>query len=153
MKRLFCMMLASVAMFTMTACNKDLGPEYTTPPVIKSVMINPITPSEGEPVTVSAKVTSQYGLSFIGVMYQVEKEGEKVKQLKPTTYGGAKDTSVDYVCAESIPGFPKGTKVVYQVVAQSPYGPLAASSPLECFYVVGETGIKPLPPTPVDPVQ
>lgn len=136
MKKLF--FLAAVMLSF--ACNKDLGPEYSTPPTIGKVTF-PGQVSPSDVVTVTAPILSKYGLSTVFINYTLNDDESNVKQASPYFYTQA-STSALYT--GKIPAQKEGTKVSFQVLAISYYSVFAWSEP--CVYTVGkETEIEPKP--------
>ena len=72
---------SAMMMFALTACNKELGPEYTTVPTVSNLTVTPLiapfaddgkdeTVIEGQSVTLSCDFTNQYGRSAIYMCYR-----------------------------------------------------------------------------------
>ena len=103
MKKLIC--LASVlAMFGLTSCNNELGPEYTTPPTISNLTITPHvalvseTDTEaiadvyaGQSVTLSCNFSNTYGWSQIYGCYRT---------MTPEEYEGKTENYIEQMWQE-----------------------------------------------------
>lgn len=89
---------AALAVFGLTACNNELGPEYKTPPSVSDLTITPaIAPTEGntqqidpvyegQDVTFSGYYTNTYGQSVIYLIYRT---------MTPAESDGKSDTEID----------------------------------------------------------
>lgn len=112
------LLFAAVAALCLASCNKELGPEYTTAAEIGTIAVFPAVPTAADEVTITAPVTSLYGLHAVRIAYQLDGNPETAKFTTPVYY--TKDhTSVTF--KGTIPPQKAGTKVEYQVQATTPY--------------------------------
>lgn len=118
------LLLAAAAALCLASCNKELGPEYTTAAEIGTITMLPAVPTDADEVTITAPVTSAYGLHAVRIAYQLDGNAETAKFTTPVYY--TKDnTSVTF--KGTIPAQKAGTKVEYQVQAITPYSVFAFS--------------------------
>lgn len=118
------LLLAAAAVCCLAACNKELGPEYETPPIFEDVTFTTATQPDkitepvevDEIVTVQATVTCPYKVRQVWLAYYVNGDESDVKTTNPYNYDA---TSVTF--KERIPGQKAGTKVTFQVLARSDY--------------------------------
>lgn len=124
------LILAAVATLVLVACNKEVGPEYSVAPVVSSVVSTPIAPTTDTDINVTAKVTSQYGLTMIWIHFWPVGDESKAQSTTPFYCRGESDTMVSF--KGKIPK-QKAGKYIYVVGAQSamPYGVIGSSEPHE----------------------
>lgn len=115
------LLLVVTLVITLAACNKDLGPEYSTSPVFGEMNYTPILVTPESPVSVSAVITSEYGLQSAWIVYYLNEDEMEIKTTAPYYYTEA-NTSV--IFKGSIPKQKAGTKVTFQVRAITPYNVL-----------------------------
>lgn len=118
------LLLAAAAVCCLAACNKELGPEYKTPPVFDKVTFTTATQPEGvvdpvkvdETVWVNATVSCPYKVKQVWLAYFVDGDEADVKTTTPYNYDA---TTVTF--KERIPGQKAGSKVTFQVLTRSDY--------------------------------
>lgn len=120
------------AAFLLAACNKNAGPEYSTPAEFGAVGFYPSEVRPDRPVTVSVPVTSRYGFSRIFIVYALNGDRSDVRQASPRMLT-REITSLTY--EGDLPKQRAGTKVTFQVCAVTAYGVSAFSATGE--YTVG----------------
>lgn len=151
MKTMRKMLMAVAATLVLTACNEELGPEYSTPAEFGEVTMTPVLVTPADEVSLEVVIKSTYGLSAVQVAYYLNDDREKVEGSKPTLYHGESQTSVVYKPQNVIPAQETGTKVTFQVVAQTPFGVLSGTKFYS--YTVTEGGDEPIKPGDGDEVQ
>lgn len=139
MKKL--LLMAAVAC-CLAACNKELGPEYKTPPVVGAVTYTPVDVQPDQKVKVQTTLTSTYGLYSAFIIYWLNDQTEPSYQAGVIFYP-EKEASAVYT--GEIPGQKAGTKVSFGIIANSPYA-MGASEEYS-YTVAGE----PEQPEPGDP--
>ena len=97
------LLFAAAAVWLLAACNKELGPEYETPPVFDEVTFTTATQPD--------KITKQVWLAYF-----VDGDESNVVTTKPFNYDA---TTVTF--KERIPGQKAGAKVSFQVLTRSDY--------------------------------
>ncbi len=112
------LLLAAAAVCCLAACNKELGPEYKTPPEISEVSFKTTGIAADEVVTVSAMLTCTYGLQYGWIAYYLNEDESDVTRTNPYMYA-KNQTSATF--SGKIPGQKAGTKVTFQVLATSAY--------------------------------
>lgn len=118
------LLLAAAAVCCLAACNKELGPEYETPPVFDKVTFTTATQPDGivdpvkedEVVWVNATVSCPYKVKQVWLAYFLDGDESNVKTTTPYNYDA---TTVTF--KERIPGQKAGTKVTFQVLTRSDY--------------------------------
>ena len=118
------LLFAAAAVWLLAACNKELGPEYETPPVFDKVTFTTATQPDGvtkpvkvdEGVWVNATVSCPYKVKQVRLAYFVDGDDSNVEMTNPYFYDA---TTVTF--KEWIPGQKAGAKVTFQVLAQSDY--------------------------------
>lgn len=124
MKKLFLLLVATCMSI---ACNKSLTPEETTRPELGEVTFRSQGVRPGEPVEVSLPVYGRYGIALIYTSYILN-------DADPTIEGNVKTVGIevpntnreqDITYTADIPGQAGGTKVSFQVIVQSYYGPMS----------------------------
>lgn len=111
------LIFAIAAMLCFSACNKELGPEYSTRPVVTDLLADTSNVQPDEPVDVMAYVNSQYPLAAVGIQYILNDDNTVVKEAAVVPGEGAYTLSY----SGTIPGQPAGTKVKFAVVAMTKY--------------------------------
>lgn len=143
MKRILKNLLFPVAALMMfPACNSDIGPEYSTPPVVESMTFSPMLPDATQQVTVQAVATCAYGIQNVVIFYRVtDKDGkeEPVKEAGSMFYDKKEKVSYE----GKIPAQKAGSKVEFQVFATTPFG-VAGGTELKS-YTVMDGELKPEP--------
>lgn len=139
LKKWFCFVLLAAGL---AACNSDteLGPEYTTLPLITELSYTPRTVTPDEDVTVSAKVYNRYGNFGVQLVYVIGDTEEAVEgnyQFYPAT-------SETVTFTATIPAQADGTTVWFQVYAVNQYQVTGLSE--LASYTVGEEA--PMQPQP-----
>ncbi len=109
-------------------------PGDTVGPSITDITISPSEPGPGEDVTVKAKITDPSGVAKAILSYSTD-GGQTWTNVSMTPVGG------DYYQA-TIPGQPKGTTVVYMIMAQDGAGNWATTS-VRSYTVEEEAGPAP----------
>lgn len=142
------LLLAAAAVCCLAACNKELGPEYKTPPQISEVSYKTTGIAADEVVSVSATFTSVYGLQYGWIAYYLNEDDSDVKQTNPYMYS-KNQTSATFT--GKIPGQKAGTKVTFQVLATSAYQ-IPAWTEVYTYTVEDEAEPEPTP-DPVLPVE
>lgn len=130
----------------LASCNKELGPEYKTPPQIGDVTFVPAAVQPDQAVAVSAPVTCPYGLDAIYIVYWLDDNMEAAEMDGLRRYT-KEQTSVNY--SGNIKEQKAGTKVSFIVVAVSPYNAMAVTKQFD--YTVGDDEPKPI--DPVEPIE
>ena len=96
------LLFAAAAVWLLAACNKELGPEYETPPVFDEVTFT--------------TVSCPYKVKQVWLAYFVDGDESNVVTTKPFNYDA---TTVTF--KERIPGQKAGAKVSFQVLTRSDY--------------------------------
>lgn len=139
-------LLILVAAFCcLAACNKELGPEYKTYPVIETVTFNPTTVQPGEAVKVNARVTSEYGFTGISIVYCLNDDPATTAEPQDQIWWGKKnktENTKNYTA--TLEGHKAGTKVSFQIIAVTTYNVLASSQVYE-YTVQEEAAPEPAP--------
>ena len=120
------LLFAAAAVWLLAACNKELGPEYETPPVFDEVTFTTATQPDkitepvkvDEVVWVNATVSCPYKVKQVWLAYFVDGDESNVVTTKPFNYDA---TTVTF--KERIPGQKAGAKVSFQVLTRSDYVP------------------------------
>jgi len=110
MKRTCFLILMAALVGFIQGCVKD--EVFQGPPKIKSVALNPVSPGEGQVVTVMAKVTDDAGVKSVNLYYKTTADFTKVAMQADTANfykgqipGQNKDITVSYyIEAENING-------------------------------------------------
>lgn len=144
------MLVALAAVFALTACNKEIGPEYSTPAEFGEVTRLPALVTADDAVTLQVTITSPYGLNAAQVAYYLNDDLSTIKSSKPTLFQGQSQTSVVYKAEKAIPKQEAGTKVSFQIVAETPFNVISGTRIYE--YTVTDGGDEPIKPNP-DPVE
>ena len=118
------LLFAAAAVWLLAACNKELGPEYETPPVFDEVTFTTATQPDkitepvkvDEVVWVNATVSCPYKVKQVWLAYFVDGDESNVVTTKPFNYDA---TTVTF--KERIPGQKAGAKVSFQVLTRSDY--------------------------------
>lgn len=118
------LLFAAAAVWLLAACNKELGPEYETPPVFDEVTFTTATQPDkitepvkvDEVVWVNATVSCPYKVKQVWLAYFVDGDESNVVTTKPFNYDA---TTVTF--KERIPGQKVGAKVSFQVLTRSDY--------------------------------
>lgn len=118
------LLFAAFAALSLAACNKELGPEYTTAAEVGKIVMTPSAPAENSEVTVTAPITSLYGLHAAQLAYQLNDDPSTAKTTMPVYYT-KENTSVTFTAV--IPAQKAGTKVTFQVHVVTPYSVLTFS--------------------------
>lgn len=138
MKKLLLLVAAACCM---AACNKELGPEYRTPPQLGEVTYTPTDVQADNVVTVRVPITSTYGLYSGWIVYWLGEDQENAKSTTPYFYTKS-DTSV--IFEGKIPAQEAGSKVSFVVAAMNPYSVLA-STQVYNYTVAGGSEPEPAP--------
>lgn len=144
MKTMKKMVMAVAAFLALTACNEELGPEYSTPAEFGEVSMTPVQVSPTDPVSLEVVITSPYGLNSVQVGYYINDDISTIKSSKPTLYQGQSQTKVVYKGQNVIPAQEAGTKVTFQVVAETPFSVLSGTKFYS--YTVTDGGDEPIKP-------
>ena len=118
---------------SLASCNKNVGPEYSTPAEFGEVSFYPSEVRSDRAVTVSVPVMSRYGFSRIFIAYALNDDRSDVRNASPRMLT-REITSLTY--EGDIPRQRAGTKVTFQVCAVTAYSVSAFSAAGE--YTVGE---------------
>lgn len=118
------LLFAAAAVWLLAACNKELGPEYETPPVFDEVTFTTATQPDkitepvkvDEVVWVNATVSCPYKVKQVWLAYFVDGDESNVVTTTPFNYDA---TTVTF--RERIPGQKAGAKVTFQVLTRSDY--------------------------------
>ncbi|WP_418983657.1 membrane lipoprotein lipid attachment site-containing protein [Alistipes sp.] len=145
MKKMF---LALAAVFALSACNKELGPEYSTGAEFGEVTRTPVMVTPTDAVSLQVVITSPYGLSAAQVAYYLNDDLTTMKSSKPTLYQGQSQTQAVYKPEKAIPAQEAGTKVSFQIVAETPFNVISGTRIYE--YTVTDGGDEPIKPDPVE---
>lgn len=113
------LLFAAAAVWLLAACNKELGPEYETPPVFDEVTFTTATQPDkitepvkvDEVVWVNATVSCPYKVKQVWLAYFVDGDESNVVTTTPFNYDA---TTVTF--RERIPGQKAGAKVSFQVL-------------------------------------
>lgn len=132
-------------LLALASCNDELGPEYTTLPEFGTVTYTPSVVTEGDKVSVSVPISSQYGLASAWVVYCLNDDLEHLKAVSQYFFKGESETSATYRATNAIPEQKAGTKVTFQVQAATPYGVVGVSVPV-IYTVTDGTGETPAEP-------
>lgn len=117
------MLFLAVLLLGLTACNKKLGPEYSSFPEITNVHFEPAADiTSNDDVRVTATITSEYGLHSAWVVFWLNDEVSTAQKTKETFYDATNHTSVSHAFSTYIPKQDGGVKVSFQVIAYSPFG-------------------------------
>lgn len=115
------LVVAIFAILAFAACNKELEPEYTTPPVFSNVKLvnTPVTAADKGRFT--ATVASQYGLQTVMILYYLDDKNSNLDiKSEKMLFNIAPNATTQNVEGQ-IPVQKVGTKVTYQLVAYSYY--------------------------------
>lgn len=121
------LLMAVAALFALTACNEELGPEYSTAAEFGEVRMTPSLVTADDAVSLEVVIRSTYGISAVQVAYFLNDDMTGIKYSKPTLYPGQSQTSVVYKPENVIPAQEAGTKVSFQVVAQTPFNVISGT--------------------------
>lgn len=150
MKKMF-LAAAAVALSVLTACNEELGPEYSTAAEFGEVRKTPVLVTPADEVSVEVVVNSTYGLNAVWVAYFLNDDIDSSKSSKTTFYQGQSQTSVIYKAQNVIPAQEVGTKVSFQVLAMTPFSVLSGTQLYTYTVTEADEPIK--PDDPVVPVE
>ncbi|MDE5621923.1 MAG: hypothetical protein K2K30_02970 [Alistipes sp.] len=145
MKKMKQLLLAALALCVCAACNDELGPEYSTYPSFSDFTYTPRFVTADDTVDVSVDITSEYGLSAAWVVYCLNDDLSTSKTSGRWLYKGDSDKSVTFVAKDAIPQQPAGTKVTFQVQAQTPYGVIGFT---QLYSYTVEEGSEAMPDVP-----
>ena len=145
------LLFAAAAVWLLAACNKELGPEYETPPVFDEVTFTTATQPDkitepvkvDEVVWVNATVSCPYKVKQVWLAYFVDGDESNVVTTKPFNYDA---TTVTF--KERIPGQKAGAESV--VSGAYPFRLCLQCGPRRYTYKVegGEDEEKPNPDLP-----
>lgn len=131
-------LMAVAAVFALTACNEELGPEYSTAAEFGEVQMTPVRVTADDAVSLEVVVRSTYGISAVQVAYFLNDDITDIKSSKPTLYPGHSQTSVVYKPENVIPAQEAGTKVSFQIVAQTSYNVISGTRVYHYTVIDGE---------------
>lgn len=121
----------AVALAALAACDKEPGPEYTTPAGFGAVVFKPEPVTSQDAVHVTVPITSTYGLGQAQIVYALGDAAESARSTQPIPY---LKTTTATTFAGTIPKQAAGTKVTFRVVAYTAYGVVSWSD--VCQYTV-----------------
>ena len=84
---------------SLSACNPDRGPEYTTPAEFGEVTVSPQTMAFDSEVRVKVSVSCPYGLRNVCILYMLDGDESDVR-----TVAKSQPTSPRSITRESFPG-------------------------------------------------
>ena len=99
---------------SLSACNPDRGPEYTTPAEFGEVTVSPQTMAFDSEVRVKVSVSCPYGLRNVCILYMLDGDESDVRTVAKTE-PPADVTSFDYEGV--IPRQRAGRKVTFRIRA------------------------------------
>lgn len=85
---------------SLSACNPDRGPEYTTPAEFGEVTVSPQTMAFDSEVRVKVSVSCPYGLRNVCILYMLDGDESDVRTVAKTD----QPTSPRSITRESFPG-------------------------------------------------
>lgn len=100
---------------SLSACNPDRGPEYTTPAEFGEVTVSPQTMAFDSEVRVKVSVSCPYGLRNVCILYMLDGDESDVRTVAKTE-PPADVTSFDYEGV--IPRQRAGRKVTFRIRIQ-----------------------------------
>lgn len=103
---------------SLSACNPDRGPEYTTPAEFGEVTVSPQIMSFDSEVRVKVSVSCPYGLRNVCILYMLDGDESDVRTVAKTE-PPADVTSFDYEGV--IPRQRAGRKVTFRIRAITAY--------------------------------
>lgn len=106
---------------SLSACNPDRGPEYTTPAEFGEVTVSPQIMSFDSEVRVKVSVSCPYGLRNVCILYMLDGDESDVRTVAKTE-PPADVTSFDYEGV--IPRQRAGRKVTFRIRAITAYNVL-----------------------------
>ena len=132
------LLFAAAAVWLLAACNKELGPEYETPPVFDEVTFTTATQPDkitepvkvDEVVWVNATVSCPYKVKQVWLAYFVDgdesnvvttKSPQKAEKVTVNYTGNFNYDATTVTFKERIPGQKAGAKVSFQVLTRSDY--------------------------------
>lgn len=86
---------------SLSACNPDRGPEYTTPAEFGEVTVSPQTMAFDSEVRVKVSVSCPYGLRNVCILYMLDGDESDVRTVAKTE---PPPTSPRSITRESFPG-------------------------------------------------
>lgn len=86
---------------SLSACNPDRGPEYTTPAEFGEVTVSPQTMAFDSEVRVKVSVSCPYGLRNVCILYMLDGDESDVRTVAKTEPPA---TSPRSITRESFPG-------------------------------------------------
>ena len=101
---------------SLSACNPDRGPEYTTPAEFGEVTVSPQIMAFDSEVRVKVSVSCPYGLRNVCILYMLDGDESDVRTVAKTE-PPADVTSFDYEGV--IPRQRAGRKVTFRIRARS----------------------------------
>lgn len=107
---------------SLSACNPDRGPEYTTPAEFGEVTVSPQTMAFDSEVRVKVSVSCPYGLRNVCILYMLDGDESDVRTVAKTE-PPADVTSFDYEGV--IPRQRAGRKVTFRIRAITAYNQCA----------------------------
>lgn len=110
---------------SLSACNPDRGPEYTTPAEFGEVTVSPQTMAFDSEVRVKVSVSCPYGLRNVCILYMLDGDESDVRTVAKTE-PPADVTSFDYEGV--IPRQRAGRKVTFRIRAITAYNVPSSSS-------------------------
>ena len=87
---------------SLSACNPDRGPEYTTPAEFGEVTVSPQTMAFDSEVRVKVSVSCPYGLRNVCILYMLDGDESDVRTVAKTE--PPEPTSPRSITRESFPG-------------------------------------------------
>ena len=112
------LLLTVLAAMSLSACNPDRGPEYTTPAEFGEVTVSPQTMAFDSEVRVKVSVSCPYGLRNVCILYMLDGDESDVRTVAKTE-PPADVTSFDYEGV--IPRQRAGRKVTFRIRAITAY--------------------------------
>lgn len=95
-------LLAVLAAMSLSACNPDRGPEYTTPAEFGEVTVSPQTMAFDSEVRVKVSVSCPYGLRNVCILYMLDGDESDVRTVAKTEPPA--DVILVRLARESFPG-------------------------------------------------
>ena len=112
------LLLTVLAAMSLSACNPDRGPEYTTPAEFGEVTVSPQIMAFDSEVRVKVSVSCPYGLRNVCILYMLDGDESDVRTVAKTE-PPADVTSFDYEGV--IPRQRAGRKVTFRIRAITAY--------------------------------
>lgn len=126
------LILLAAALGSAACGDNEPGPEYSTPPVI-SEFSAPTEVVEGKIATVTARLTSTYGLYSAFINYYIDDRDPQTEYVSIGLRLYGADTFEAFYSAD-LPHLSAGTVVHYQLLVFNPFGAFGYS-PIQTYTV------------------